>query len=220
MDVQVSSIKLSKLKLGLYIVVVLSSLALFYFYPEVDLKLSQFIYNKLDGFLPETFPITLVSYILWGVILLFLLIVPTYMAYKYSWKILLIPILTVFIIHIIPEYAFKQQWERPRPVEVIQFGGDELFESIYEVEAGIKVPETIKSESNNSFISRHTLAAAYVVIIFGGFTPIGSFLLLLVILSRLVTGNHFISDCIFAVLLIYPLTFADMRKRINKENTE
>ncbi|MDY0162932.1 phosphatase PAP2 family protein [Desulfobotulus sp.] len=98
--------------------------------------------------------------------------------------------------------VFKDQWGRARPGQVEAFGGEAPFTPAF-------VPSSA-CERNCSFASGHASAAAWLFCL-ALFYPrrnpwvLGAtaFYFVLAGLGRIVQGGHFLSDVIFALLLVY-----------------
>jgi membrane-associated PAP2 superfamily phosphatase len=97
--------------------------------------------------------------------------------------------------------VFKEHWHRPRPVQVTEFGGSKPYVDWWN--------PTGTCERNCSFVSGEASAAAWM------FAPAmlappqwraaafaaASIFTLVISVSRMAAGGHFLSDVIFAVLM-------------------
>lgn len=112
-------------------------------------------------------------------------------------------LLAVFLAnHLIGGLLLKDHWGRARPVQVVQFGGDKTFTPAWVI--------SDQCDKNCSFVSGHAsgafawMALAWVfprrrrAWLWGGLAW-G----MLISLVRLLQGGHFLSDVIFAGLLVY-----------------
>jgi lipid A 4'-phosphatase len=94
----------------------------------------------------------------------------------------------------------KEYWSRPRPAEVVEFGGDKAFVPWWDPRGGC--------EQNCSFVSGETstatwtLAAAILIPGVMGTVAIGTALAytLAMAVMRLIVGGHFFTDVAFAIL--------------------
>lgn len=110
---------------------------------------------------------------------------------------------------LIVNFTFKQHWGRPRPRQVIEFGGKSAFSPVW-----IKVPKG----RGNSFPSGHASMGFYFFIIFfilrrknsykAVFALIGAIIFGLTIgLGRIAQGGHFASDILWAAGFLYLTCF-------------
>lgn len=184
-------------------------------FPALDLAVSGAFYDPAHGFWLKSHPLARfvydlvpwISRVILGGLLLFLLggwlffrgqaaFVRRRRAAVYLLLVALVgPLLLV-------NGVFKEHWGRARPSQVVEFGGTKAF-----TRAAIPADQCAK---NCSFVSGHAsvgfyfLAFAFVrprrrVLWFGVGTAAG----LLVGLVRIVQGGHFLSDVIFAGIVVY-----------------
>lgn len=114
-------------------------------------------------------------------------------------KLLYIILIIALTPGIIVEYGFKQNFERPRPKEVVLFGGKKDFYPAY----------TFANQKSKSFISGHSAAAFSLVGIAMLFYKRRNFFILLsltygvgMIFARIMAGGHFLSDVLLSALLV------------------
>ena len=97
-------------------------------------------------------------------------------------------------------WMLKEHWSRPRPAEVVEFGGDKPFMPWWDPRGAC--------EQNCSFVSGETstatwtLAAAVLIPGTMGLVAIGSAMTYTVAMAvmRLIVGGHFFTDVAFAIL--------------------
>ena len=110
----------------------------------------------------------------------------------------------------------KEHWGRARPVDVVEFGGTAAFTPPW--------PPADQCASNCSFVSGEGSAAAALALAFlilapharralpraafAAYAVAGTTLPAAGLALRLVTGRHFLSDTVFAVLLVLALALA------------
>jgi lipid A 4'-phosphatase len=95
---------------------------------------------------------------------------------------------------------FKEHWDRARPRQIIDFGGDKKFSAAWVISDQCK--------RNCSFTSGHAAAGfSFVVGHFVSRTPIwlwlGVISGLLIGLARIAVGAHFLSDVVFSFFVVY-----------------
>jgi lipid A 4'-phosphatase len=189
--------------------------ALFLFAPEIDLATSRLFYDAKAGFVLSDWPPVVVLYqavplVGWGVFVLvgvgaawlFLLDRPLW---RLDRKALVFLVVSMAIgPGLLANSLLKNHWGRARPVQVEAFGGTHRF-----TPAPLPAAEC---ERNCSFVSGHAAL---------GFSLVGFALLLppgrakrlwiavtvgfgaLVGLGRIAQGAHFLSDVVFAGLIVY-----------------
>jgi membrane-associated PAP2 superfamily phosphatase len=205
---------------GLFIALALAIVVggIFAIWPELDLKIAS-IFVKSD-FRPEfTFGLRLHPVVWWlreiGLWISAIVVAPAVAAIV--WKLIrprdpmLIPgraaILLIVTLALGPglvvNLGLKEYWDRPRPVDVTQFGGNERFVPWWDPRGDC--------DKNCSFVSGDvsgaywTLAAAAVAPIawqplaYAGALLFGSTMGLL----RMMAGGHFISDVFFAGFFVF-----------------
>jgi lipid A 4'-phosphatase len=101
---------------------------------------------------------------------------------------------------ILVNWALKEHWSRPRPAEVVEFGGDKPFMPWWDPRGAC--------EQNCSFVSGETstatwtLAAAVLIPGAMGTVAIGTAVTYTIAMAvmRLLVGGHFFTDVVFAIL--------------------
>lgn len=102
----------------------------------------------------------------------------------------------------------KEHWSRPRPAEVVEFGGDKAFVPWWDPRGGC--------EQNCSFVSGETstatwtLAAAILIPGAAGTVAMGTATAYTLVMAvmRLIVGGHFFTDVAFAILFTLLLIWA------------
>lgn len=187
---------------------------LFHFYPYIDLYTSAQFYDTAEGFHLAENNLVYALYKSVSFMCAIFLCACIYWAYtifkkKKSYKInqyiqIIYVLLVVamgpgFLIH----EVVKETFNRPRPRQIEQFGGEEKFTPAFEI-------STSRSELH-SFVSGHAAAGfmffalAFLMkgthrkqmLIFS--TTLGSFFGLI----RIMQGGHFLSDVVFSGFLVY-----------------
>jgi lipid A 4'-phosphatase len=101
---------------------------------------------------------------------------------------------------VLVNWMLKEHWSRPRPAEVVEFGGDKPFMPWYDPRGAC--------EQNCSFVSGETstatwtLAAAILIPGAMGTVAIGTATIYTIAMAvmRLIVGGHFFTDVAFAIL--------------------
>lgn len=189
--------------------------ALLVAFPELDLETSALFYDPVDGFRLKTHPLARfiydlvpwISRIILGGLILFLLggrvLYRRHAAFTRRRRAALFLLLVALVGPLLlVNGVFKEHWGRARPSQVVEFGGTKAF-------TRAAVP-TDQCARNCSFVSGHAsvgfyfLALAFVwphrrMLWLGIGTAAG----LLVGLVRIVQGGHFLSDVVFAGIVVY-----------------
>jgi lipid A 4'-phosphatase len=186
---------------------------LFRFYPELDLTVSRFLYLPDRHFIGNSSPAfsaarTFFNILFYGVCTLTVIgCVMTHSTgrpwLKISsdkWIYLAVCILTGPLI--ITNLGFKDHWGRARPHSVVEFGGDKSFSP--------PLIETQQCDKNCSFVSGEAssiyiicFAAAFLFPSFAGIWVVtGVILGSAAGFVRMAQGAHFLSDVIFAGVLM------------------
>lgn len=203
-----------KNQLDIVIFVVLA--AIFLIWPEVDLWISGLFYNPEQGFIYRDNAIVLSVYELFRhapKFLLPLLMIMTALSFvkgrmglaadqRKQWVFLILALLIGpgILVHLV----VKENWDRPRPRSVQEFGGQKDF-----IPAFIPAAMIADQPGNNkSFVSGHAAMGFYLMVLawvfrrrswFYAGLAMGS----VVSFGRLLQGGHFASDLIFAGYLCY-----------------
>ena len=113
--------------------------------------------------------------------------------------------------------AFKEVWGRPRPREIVQFGGAHHFKPFYRPDF------SEHGYGNKSFPSGHVSMGFFFFTLalvgrrenIPALTYIGIFIAfemgLLLALTRIAQGGHYFSDCLFAAILMWWMALACCR---------
>jgi len=191
--------------------------AVFYLYPEIDLKFSMIFYDPEDGFylshsnwlhLLEKMPKMLAIGVLFLMALLALLTFFYTRSLEYKHYVAHLYIAIVFILGtiIVVDQGLKEYSGRARPYQVEEFGGYKQFTGAYHKAA--------ECAGNCSFVSAHAAAAfAFVGFAFvvrnrhkRALIEISALVWGLVAgFARIVDGKHFLSDIILCGMYIYIL---------------
>ena len=203
---------------AIYAALLAAAVALFLLLPQIDLLASGLFYTRAQGFvLAHWLPVVLVfrsiPWIAGGMVLLVLaatawLFLVGRPLWRFDRKALLF---VAFSIALGPGFlantVLKDHWGRARPAQVTAFGGSRLF-------TPAPLPAA-QCPSNCSFVSGHA-ALAFSLVAFAFLLPagrprrrgIGAAFAFggLVGLVRIAQGGHFLSDVVFAGLLIFGTT--------------
>lgn len=188
--------------------------AVFYLYPDLDINVSSHFYNAESGFFLKDEFWVLAIYngvkivtALFGVVAAFFAL-KTFLKTKslrpsYYRNIIFVTLVCLigpgFVVHNI----FKDHFGRPRPHQVQEFGGAAHFQK----------PLVVSSEcaQNCSFPSGHASVGFMFIslaLLYRGFkrnaiTALSIFLGLVVGFGRIVQGGHFLSDVLFAGVVVF-----------------
>src|SRR4029077_3910090 len=203
---------------SIYLGVAALASALFLVAPEIDLATSRLFYDAKGGFVLSDWPPVVVLYravplISWGMFILvgvgaawlFLLDRPLWRLDRKGLVCLVVSM--AFAPGLLANSLLKDHWGRARPVGVEAFGGPHRF-----TPAPLPAAEC---ERNCSFVSGHA-ALGFSLVGFALLLPAGSTRRssiavaigfgALVGLGRIAQGAHFLSDVVFAGLLVYGVT--------------
>jgi len=194
------------------IVITIFFVAMFVIYPEIDLLVSGAFYSEEQGgfFLKSTLFavffrefIYIMSYSIGAILVLSAIAKKTGILSKLpipEFKKIMFLILVMAIgPGILVHWVVKESWDRPRPRETTEFGGNmEFVRALKPSDIGGK-----------SFVSGHTAMGFYVVAFSFLATgrrrkdlyTLGLFFGVLTGISRIIQGAHFLSDTVFAALL-------------------
>lgn len=134
--------------------------------------------------------------------------------------------------------VFKANWGRPRPREIQQFGGTESFvpvlmigprkpcnEEKLDLLGEILTVVGIERQRHESFPSGHTALAFYMIVLYLVFYQnkmrrsllvLGGIYGLIMGMSRIATGHHFLSDVIWSGIIVWGTAFM-LDYTLNKE---
>jgi lipid A 4'-phosphatase len=205
---------------AIYAGLVVAALALFLLVPQLDLWVSGLFWHPGRGFVlrdwaPVNFTYRAIPWITWGVILvaaaaaawLFLMQRPLW---RFDRKALLfVALSTALGPGLLANTVLKDHWDRARPTKIEAFGGTRHF-------TPAPLPST-ECPRNCSFVSGHA-ALGFSLVAFGFLLPpgrerrraiaaalgFGAF----VGLVRIAQGGHFLSDVVWAGLLVFGTTAA------------
>ena len=187
---------------------------LFYLFPQLDIRVSSFFYNPLKGgfYLSETLPCRIIYISVeilaacWSILSVALLIVTGIRRKPFGMLTLKRLIYLVAVLAIGPglivNVLLKDHWGRARPYTIQQFGGASTFSPPYEISQ--------ECHHNCSFVSGHA-AMAFYFIAFAFIFPvrrrqiavITGVYSVVVGIVRIVQGGHFLSDVLFAYVIVY-----------------
>lgn len=197
-------------------------------FSQADIVISSVFYSEKTGFYmrDEPFNIFIHNNMLWidlGVLAMFIgfwfgskINKESFFAVK---KESLLFLFSSFFSLTILGKVMKELWQRPRPLDVNLFGGTEDF--VY--------PFVIVQSSGDSFSfpSGHTICAVWLLSVAlllpkavrkGGIVLTMAFVLS-VMLSRISSGYHFMSDTIFSCLIAIPIIMALRNLCCKSENS-
>jgi lipid A 4'-phosphatase len=204
--------------LAIYAGLLVVALALFLLLPQIDLLASGLFYARGRGFVLANWPPVILVYraipwVTWGIVLavvgaaawLFLVNRPLW---RFDRKALLfIALSTALGPGLLANTLLKDHWGRARPVQIEAFGG-----SLHFTPAPLPATECAR---NCSFVSGHA-ALAFSLVAFAFLLAsgpqrrrgIGAALAFggIVGLVRIAQGGHFLSDVVFAGLLVFGTT--------------
>ncbi|MBN1115534.1 MAG: phosphatase PAP2 family protein [Oligoflexia bacterium] len=119
---------------------------------------------------------------------------------RFIFAVLLFVIAPGFIVQ-----TLKGNWGRPRPGEILEFGGKYQYRTPFEPEFG-----AFKHKKNDrrSFPSGHSATGFYMLVIFFIYRRHGTFWLgvfygIMMGLTRIVQGAHFLSDIVTSFFVVY-----------------
>ena len=194
-----------------YLAAILLAL-LFLFVPQIDLAVSGLFHSEEEGFFWAKEPLVRFLYgiprIIVIVAALGLLLLIADMLFKRRFltlrPLLLFYFAAVMIVGpgVIVHSVFKDHWGRARPSKVTEFGGTQTFTPAFVI--------SDQCERNCSFVSGHAAGAYGLVALallvkrrrktaMAAAVAVGS----LVGLGRIIQGGHFLSDVLFAFVIVY-----------------
>ncbi len=207
------------------------SIAFFLIWPQTDLHVTQFFYdNAKRAFYFEQHTITdfiywFTSIIAFSILISIPLLLISSFILKKSFLIqhrrAFVFLISCFIIGpgLLVNSLFKDNWERPRPYQTIDFGGVERFEPPFQ--------PRFECSACYSFVSGHASVGFY-FFAFALLLRKKRWYLFAIILgtiiggTRILQGGHFLSDVIFSgwviwfnTLLLYYLFFDYKNKALN-----
>lgn len=185
----------------------LGCIVIFYLWPQLDLIVSGLFYDSDSASFPlrhhpladfiYDFTNTVGSILLIGLILLAVLTLFNWHTFSKLKKTTIYFLLVVLIIGpgILVNNIIKETWSRPRPRQVIEFGGEYQFQTPFNPRPFL--------DKGKSFVSGHA-AIGFYFLTFALLSRKRKWLLLplvtgtIVGATRIVQGGHFLSDVIFS----------------------
>jgi lipid A 4'-phosphatase len=202
----------------IYAALVVAATALFLLLPQTDLFISGLFYVPGRGFVLAQWPLVVlvfraVPWIARGIVMVVVVGAAwLFLTGRPLWRLdrkalLFVAFSTALGPGLLTNTLFKDHWGRARPVQVAEFGGPHEFTSA-------PLPAS-QCPTNCSFVSGHA-ALGFSLVAFAFLLPpgpprrraIGASLIFggLVGLVRIAQGGHFLSDVVFAGLLVYGTT--------------
>jgi len=190
--------------------------AIFLIWPEIDLWVSGLFYDPQQGFIYRNNPVVESIYSLFRHVpkfLLPLLLIMTALSFikgrfglgtdqRKQWSFLILTLLIGpgILVHLV----VKENWDRPRPRQIQEFGSQKDFIPALIPAAAIKD----QPGKNKSFVSGHAAMGAWIMVLAWVFRRKSWFYAGLVMgaivsFGRIVQGGHFLSDVLFATFLCY-----------------
>lgn len=181
----------------------------FYLFPEVDLWVSRLFYDEQNGFYWNETPLVQITYdifkhmpkLLLPVMFIFLIMSVKNTYCKIRRHLCLFALVTLLVgPGIIVHNVFKDQWDRARPRNVVELGGDKVFTPAWVI--------SDQCDRNCSFVSGHAAMGFYFMILGWLLRSRKWFYIGLAIgaavgMIRVVQGGHFLSDSILAGFMVY-----------------
>jgi len=190
---------------------------LFFFFPEIDLLFSGLFYDSSinsDGvtkkFWLRNSELLRLSVWLVDVVSRIVLVLAMIITLFQLWsrgRLLLASLIVTISLILGPAFTvnsiFKEHWDRARPGQIVDFGGDKAFSPAWAI--------SDQCTRNCSFTSGH--AAAGFAFIVGHFVSrnllwlwLGLISGALIGLTRIAVGAHFLSDVVFSFYVVYLVT--------------
>ena len=197
--------------------------AIFYIFPEIDIYISSFFFtndglsggfmaSKEDPMMYILYNVPIIVLLIFSIVIIRRCIIIMKESESFQLSSYKVPIylllVCIFGLGFIVETAIKSTFNRPRPLTVQEFGGSKIF-----------APNFVISDQCNrncSFVSGHAsagfllFALAFImknknnrIII----NLLAVFIGLLAGFGRIMLGKHFLSDIIFAGIVIYLVSY-------------
>lgn len=193
----------------MYIAPLLLLLLLAIISPWVDWHLSHFIYTQCGGFIKNDFLLFLYNYGFYPAwICSFVALYPLFSRQRAKWRRpALLYLLTFALVNGLLVTLLKEFWPRPRPVQVIDFGGCFPFRPFYH--------PLFAPEAHKSFPSGHAASGfVFFALFWGGVLMknralqvtgllLGLFFGLLLSSMRIMMGAHFFFDTVASAALMW-----------------
>ncbi len=206
------------LKKFLFLSLVAAFAAIFYFYPSIDLDTSSLFYKEGEGFylkdrlwvylVYKAVPLTCFAFVFVAIFFSIKEYISTKSINpKHYKKIIYVTLVCLigpgFIVH----NVFKDNFGRPRPHQIEQFGGSSQFQRAFVISNECK--------RNCSFPSGHASVGFMffaLAFLYTGkkrlwLSSLAIFLGLGIGLVRIIQGGHFLSDVIFAGIVVYATAY-------------
>jgi membrane-associated PAP2 superfamily phosphatase len=206
---------------GLIIALTIAAVAavVFAVFPELDLKAAGIFYPVRMGEFAFAWRLSPKLILVHDIALKagFVLLIPCVLAilaklFLPSWRMLVSPRAAVFLIvtmllgpGLLVNVGLKDHWGRPRPIDVMQFGGPDRFVSWWDPRGAC--PNNCSFVSGDVATAAWTFAPAALVpspwqpLAFGAAFALTAFMSVV----RIMAGGHFPSDTIFAAIFTYLL---------------
>jgi lipid A 4'-phosphatase len=204
--------------IAIYAAVCAAAVVLFLFLPQIDLATSRLFYVSGHGFVwgdwpPVRFLYRAVPWIGWSMLALtgtaaIWLFLAERPLWRFDRKALAFFVLSIVLgPGLLANTVLKDHWGRARPTQIEAFGGARQF-----TPAPLPADECAR---NCSFVSGHA-AVGFALLAFAWLLPVGACRIAaqvgalgigaLIGLARVVQGAHFLSDVVFAGLLVFGTT--------------
>lgn len=210
-------------------VVIFTLLGIFFFlHPEVDLLISNYFYNHIEGFYLKhswfgkfthsIVPVIVIVFILGAIILgVRKLIKVRSINPMHYIKIIYVMLVCIAGPGLVVNVVFKENFGRARPVQVEHFGGHAKFTPAFVISK--------QCYSNCSFVSGHA-SMGFVFFAFAFinrgrkrvfYNVLAVTLGLVIGLGRIVQGAHFLSDVVFSGVFVYMAAYVLAKLVLPKE---
>ncbi len=191
---------------------------IFYSFPQIDIKFSALFYKSSEGFFLDMNPVVKIIHRAVPVVSCIFVIVALVLGLKTLYhkksikpkhyiKIIYVTLVCLLGPGLIVHNVIKDNINRARPNEVVEFGGQKKFTAAFQV--------SDQCASNCSFVSGHASVGFMffsLAFLMQGrrrtIMMIASVVLGLVIgLGRVMEGDHFLSDVLFAGVVVYLVAY-------------
>jgi lipid A 4'-phosphatase len=175
--------------------------------PDFDLIITNLFYNEFDFYLKDNYLVRFLydatNYIGRSIIILLVIVyILSFIKPKIIKRNTILFLLLCAILGpiVVVDAVLKKNWDRPRPYQVIDFGGKYEFEPVFS--------PTFNCDNCQSFVSGHAAVGFYFLslallfrkrrwvfyaVFIGGVIGLG----------RIVQGGHFLSDVIFSGWVVW-----------------
>lgn len=190
--------------------------AIFLIWPEIDLWISTLFYTPEQGFIYRNNAVVESVYSLFKhapkflLPLMLIMLALSFMKGRFGlgtdqrkqWSFLVLALLIGpgILVHLV----VKENWDRPRPRQIQEFGSQKDFIPAFIPAAAIQD----QPGNNKSFVSGHAAMGAYLMVLAWVFRRrswlyAGIAMGFVVSFGRLLQGGHFFSDLLFAIYFCY-----------------